>query len=46
MFDVIVIDFPDPSNFALGKLYTASFYQLVDQHLAASGYAVVQTTSR
>jgi len=45
MFDVIVIDFPDPSNFALGKLYTASFYELVDQHLAASGYAVVQTTS-
>ena len=44
-FDVIVIDFPDPSNFALGKLYTTSFYQLVDQHLSASGYAVVQTTS-
>ncbi|MDT9000420.1 polyamine aminopropyltransferase [Paucibacter sp. APW11] len=45
MFDVIVIDFPDPSNFALGKLYTTSFYQLVEQHLSASGYAVVQTTS-
>ena len=44
-FDVIVIDFPDPSNFALGKLYTASFYELVDQHLSAGGYAVVQTTS-
>lgn len=44
-FDVIVADFPDPSNFALGKLYTTSFYQLVDQHLAAGGYAVVQTTS-
>jgi spermidine synthase len=44
-FDVIVIDFPDPTNFSLGKLYTTSFYQLVDQHLAAGGYAVVQTTS-
>jgi spermidine synthase len=44
-FDVIVIDFPDPSNFALGKLYTASFYEFVDQHLSAGGYAVVQTTS-
>jgi spermidine synthase len=44
-FDVIVIDFPDPTNFALGKLYTTSFYALVDQHLAADGYAVVQTTS-
>lgn len=45
VFDVIVVDFPDPTNFALGKLYTTSFYQLVDQHLAADGYAVVQTTS-
>ncbi|HJV61978.1 MAG TPA: polyamine aminopropyltransferase [Albitalea sp.] len=44
-FDVIVIDFPDPSNFSIGKLYTTSFYQLVDEHLAAGGYAVVQTTS-
>ena len=44
-FDVIVIDFPDPSNFALGKLYTTSFYALVDRHLAAGGFAVVQTTS-
>ena len=45
MFDVIVVDFPDPSNFSLGKLYTTSFYQLVDRHLAADGFAVVQTTS-
>ena len=45
VFDVIVVDFPDPSNFSLGKLYTTSFYALVDRHLAASGYAVVQTTS-
>jgi spermidine synthase len=44
-FDVIVIDFPDPSNFTLGKLYTTTFYELVDQRLAASGYAVVQSTS-
>jgi spermidine synthase len=44
-FDVIVIDFPDPTNFALGKLYTTSFYQRVDQQLVAGGYAVVQTTS-
>ncbi|HWI09951.1 MAG TPA: polyamine aminopropyltransferase [Burkholderiaceae bacterium] len=44
-YDVIVIDFPDPTNFAIGKLYTLSFYRLVERHLAASGYAVVQTTS-
>ena len=45
VFDVIVVDFPDPTNFAIGKLYTNSFYALLDQRLAASGYAVIQTTS-
>lgn len=45
MFDVIIVDFPDPSNFSIGKLYTTSFYALLDQRLSASGYAVVQTTS-
>lgn len=44
-FDVIVVDFPDPTNFAIGKLYTNAFYALLDQRLAAGGYAVVQTTS-
>jgi len=44
-FDVIVVDFPDPTNFALGKLYTTSFYQRAEQALAASGHLVVQTTS-
>ena len=45
MFDVIVIDFPDPTNYSIGKLYTTSFYQLIDARLAADGFAVVQTTS-
>ena len=45
VFDVIVVDFPDPTNHAIGKLYTTTFYALLDQHLAASGYAVIQTTS-
>ena len=45
VFDVIIVDFPDPNNFSIGKLYTSSFYALLEQHLAASGYAVIQTTS-
>jgi spermidine synthase len=45
VFDIIIVDFPDPSNFSIGKLYTTSFYALLDQRLSASGYAVVQTTS-
>jgi spermidine synthase len=44
-FDVIVVDFPDPTNFAIGKLYTVSFYQRLDQRLSAGGYMVVQTSS-
>jgi spermidine synthase len=45
VFDVIVVDFPDPTNFSIGKLYSNSFYALLDRRLAASGYAVIQTTS-
>lgn len=45
VFDVIVVDFPDPTNFSIGKLYTNAFYALLERRLAASGYAVVQTTS-
>jgi spermidine synthase len=45
VFDVIIVDFPDPTNFSIGKLYTSAFYALLDQRLAASGYAVIQTTS-
>ena len=42
---MIVVDFPDPTNFHLGKLYTQSFYALLEKRLSASGYAVIQTTS-
>jgi spermidine synthase len=45
VFDVIIVDFPDPSNFSLGKLYSTSFYALLDKALSASGYAVIQSTS-
>ena len=45
VFDIIVVDFPDPTNFSIGKLYTASFYALLSQRLSASGFAVIQTTS-
>ena len=44
-FDFIVIDFPDPSNFALGKLYTSAFYRLIEKRLSANGLLVVQSTS-
>lgn len=45
IYDFIIIDFPDPTNFSLGKLYTKTFYQYVYQALAPHGMAVVQSTS-
>ena len=45
IFDFIVVDFPDPTHHALGKLYSNLFYRLLDKRLAAHGAAVVQTTS-
>src|SRR5271155_2864025 len=44
-FDFIVIDFPDPTNYSLGKLYTTAFYRAVARHLSAQGFIVVQSTS-
>lgn len=44
-FDLAVVDFPDPGNYAVGKLYTLTFYQRLRQRLAPRGVAVVQTTS-
>jgi spermidine synthase len=44
-FDFVVVDFPDPSNYHVGKLYTSAFYRLVKQHIAPGGFLVVQSTS-
>jgi spermidine synthase len=44
-FDFIVADFPDPSNFNVGKLYTTAFYQRARTALAANGAMVIQCTS-
>jgi spermidine synthase len=45
MFDAAIIDFPDPSSFALGKLYSVPFYGMVKKHVAVNGLVVVQSTS-
>jgi spermidine synthase len=44
-FDFIVIDFPDPTNYSLGKLYTTAFYKAAARHLSSQGLMVVQSTS-
>jgi len=45
VFDLILVDLPDPSNFSIGKLYTSSFYRVLARHLSQSGVAVIQATS-
>lgn len=45
VFDLAVVDLPDPRNYALGKLYTYEFYRLLRRHLAETGALVVQATS-
>lgn len=45
IFDAVIIDFPDPTNFSLGKLYTTAFYRLLTKHMNENGLLVVQSTS-
>lgn len=44
-FDAVLIDFPDPTEYSLGKLYTESFYREVARLLAPDGVMTVQSTS-
>lgn len=44
-YDIAIADFPDPNNFALGKLYTTRFYSLLRERLQPDAAIVVQCTS-
>lgn len=44
-FDIAIVDFPDPNNFALGKLYTTRFYNLLKAKLTPDATVVIQCTS-
>lgn len=44
-FDAAIVDFPDPSNYSLGKLYSDTFYRALKQRLKPEGIVVVQSTS-
>lgn len=44
-YDFIAVDFPDPSNYSVGKLYTNSFYKVLYKTLSYGGVAVIQATS-
>lgn len=45
LYDVAFVDFPDPHNFSLGKLYSRRFYALLRGRLDPDGVVAVQSTS-
>jgi spermidine synthase len=45
LYDVIIIDLPDPNNISLSRLYSQTFYRLLGKHLSRSGAMVTQATS-
>ncbi|MCL8311568.1 polyamine aminopropyltransferase [Leptospira interrogans] len=44
-FDVVLIDFPDPSNFSLGKLYTTAFFHTLKRRMNETSVLEIQSTS-
>ncbi|EMI58169.1 polyamine aminopropyltransferase [Rhodopirellula sallentina] len=44
-YDAVVIDFPDPGNYSVGKLYTTHFYQSLRRHLTPGAGVAIQCTS-
>jgi spermidine synthase len=45
LFDVIIVDLPDPKSIALSKLYSLEFYALVVERMTAQGVFVTQAGS-
>ena len=45
LYDVIIIDLPDPDDLSLSRLYSRTFYRLLAQKLARGGKIVTQATS-
>jgi len=45
VYNVIIIDLPDPNNVDLNKLYTKEFYFLCHKHLAKNGALITQAGS-
>lgn len=45
IYDVIILDFPDPNHIALSKLYSLEFYSLIKDRLAVDGLLIQQSSS-
>lgn len=45
LYDVIIVDLPDPKGPDLARLYSREFYRLCKRHLSAVGVVVTQASS-
>ncbi len=45
LFDTVIIDFPDPGTFSVGKLYSTRFYRMLHERLTGNAVISVQCTS-
>lgn len=45
LYDLIIVDLPDPNNVSLARLYSREFYLAVQSKLSASGLLMTQATS-
>ena len=45
IYDVIIIDLPDPDDLTLSRLYSRTFYRLLSRKLSRGGQIVTQSTS-
>jgi spermidine synthase len=44
-WDVVIIDFPDPSSIELSKLYTVQFYKALKRNISDDTFISIQSTS-
>jgi len=45
LYDVIIVDLPDPKSVEIARLYTRQFYKTTLRHLSVGGVIVTQATS-
>lgn len=45
LFDVVIVDFPDPGTYSIGKLYSSHFYRMLTRRLRPNAIVAVQCTS-
>jgi spermidine synthase len=45
LYDLVIIDLPDPHNEALNKLYSREFYTIISRRIKKNGLVVTQSSS-